>query len=162
MLVVAQPAEACDTIPNPPTNETNRTGKWMVLIARNNCSYELKIRMAQAALFDAAIVHNVGSDDIFPMSANNSTGIFIPSVFVSENSGLLLRKFYANNNYYLIINSEVPFNLPHLLVPFAIVVGICFIVMIIFMVCFTYYLLAYFIHLKCYHYVLGGEIYKRT
>lgn len=142
MLVVAQPIDACVSIQKPPLNETNRTGKWVVVIARNNCSYERKIRMAQAALFDAAIVHNVASEDIFPMSANNSDGIFIPSVFVSENSGLLLRKFYANNNYYLIINSEVPFNLPHLLVPFAIVVGICFIVMIIFMV--RYFLLLEF------------------
>lgn len=134
MVVAAEPMYACEPIHKPPFNETNRTGKWVVLIARNNCSYELKVRMAQASLYDAAIIHNVGSDDIFPISANNSDGIFIPSVFVSETSGNLLKMLYANRKYYIIINSEVPFNLPHLLVPFAIVVGICFIIMIIFMV----------------------------
>lgn len=81
------------------------------------------------------IVHNVRSDKLEPMSAKNSTGINIPSVFVSESKGTLLRELYANPDYFVIINNEIPFNIQtHLLLPFAIVVGICFVVMIIFMV----------------------------
>lgn len=135
MLVNANPPEACSKIDAPPTNETNKTGKWIVLISRNRCSYEVKVRMAQSADFDAVIVYNVGSDTLVPMMANNSTGIHIPSVFVGETHGLLLGQLYANSDFYLIINSDIPFNInTHLLLPFAIVVGICFIVMIVFMV----------------------------
>lgn len=68
------------------------------------------------------------------MNAQNGTGIFIPSVFVGETSGLALKTF-ATPDYYVVITGESPFNIQtHLLIPFAIVVGICFIVMIVFMV----------------------------
>lgn len=134
MLVRAEPIHACEKIARPPNIE-NRTGKWVVLISRNNCSFETKVRMAQAAFFDGVIVHNVHSDALEPMSANNSTGIHIPSVFVGETAGIVLRTVYARPEFFIIINSEIPFNInTHLLLPFAIVVGICFIVMIVFMV----------------------------
>lgn len=68
------------------------------------------------------------------MSAENTTGIYIPSVFVGETSGIALKGF-ALPDYYVVITGDSPFNIQtHLLIPFAIVVGICFIVMIVFMV----------------------------
>lgn len=130
----AEPVDACKSIKPPPDIDTG-IGKWVVLIARSNCTFEEKIRNAQAANYDGVIVHNVGSDKLEPMSAKNATGIEIPSVFISESKGVLLRELYANPNYFVIINDLVPFNIQtHLLLPFAIVVGICFVVMIIFMV----------------------------
>lgn len=69
------------------------------------------------------------------MSAKNSSGIVIPSVFVSQSSGVMLSTVYANWDYVAVITAEAPFNIPtHLLIPFAIVVGICMVVMIVFMV----------------------------
>lgn len=135
MIVYADPPDACTPIKKPPPDWENRTGKWIVLIARYNCSFEEKIRMAQNATYDGAIVHNVRSDKLEPMSAQNSTGIHIPSVFISESKGLYIKQLYANPSYFVIINNEIPFNIQtHLILPFAIVVGICFITMIIFMV----------------------------
>jgi E3 ubiquitin-protein ligase RNF13 len=71
-----------------------------------------------------------------PMSAKNPEDIFIPSVFVGEEAGLILKDRYQyDHGYFVVINDEVPFNInTHLLLPFAIVVGICFLVMVVFMV----------------------------
>lgn len=71
-----------------------------------------------------------------PMSAKNPFGIHIPSVFVAADTGLIIKNNYQyTNDYFVVINSEQPFNIDtQLLLPFAIVVAICFIVMIVFMV----------------------------
>lgn len=102
----------------------------------------MKVRNAQAAGYDAAIIYNVHSEQLVPMSAKNSTGIYIPSVFVSQSSGLLLEAIYTDvQKFFIVITGESPFNIQtHLLIPFAIVVGICFLVMIIFMVRSTRFL----------------------
>lgn len=136
MVVYADPPDGCKSLPKHP-DVPEYFGKWIILIARspNNCSFEHKVRMAQNVSYDGVIVHNVGSDSLEPMSAKNSEGINIPSVFVSETTGNIMRQLYCNADYFIIINSEMPFNInTHLLLPFAIVVGICFIVMVIFMV----------------------------
>lgn len=71
-----------------------------------------------------------------PMSAKDPIGITIPSVFVSEITGLIIKENYLfNKEYFVLINDDLPFNInTHLLVPFAIVVGICFLIMLTFMV----------------------------
>lgn len=70
------------------------------------------------------------------MSAKDQVGITISSVFVNEISGLIIKANYLyTRQYYVLINDDLPFNInTHLLLPFAIVVGICFLVMVIFMV----------------------------
>ncbi|KAF5271323.1 hypothetical protein FQA39_LY08121 [Lamprigera yunnana] len=136
MLTYADPPDACTSLKGPP-DYVDYKGKWIVLISRSpeNCSFEHKVRMAQNASYDGVIVHNIGSDELEPMFAKNKTGIFIPSVFVSETTGRILQSVYCTPSYFVIVNSEVPFNFnSNLLIPFAIVVGICFIVMVIFMV----------------------------
>lgn len=62
-MVYADPPTACQDIKGPP-NLANYTGLWIVLIARMNCSFETKIRSAERANYDLAIVHNVGSDEL--------------------------------------------------------------------------------------------------
>ncbi|XP_046609835.1 E3 ubiquitin-protein ligase RNF13-like isoform X3 [Neodiprion virginianus] len=134
MVVYADPPTACNPIAEPP-NIPNYVGKWIVLIARLNCTFEEKIRMAQAANYDAAIIHNIGSNEIEQMSAENPSGIGIPSVFVGEDTGVYLRSEYLYDQYFILINDDLPFNInTRLLLPFAIVVGICFLVMVIFMI----------------------------
>lgn len=151
MLLYADPPTGCEPMKPPPNNTENETGKWVVLVPRYNnkinCSFEEKVRYAQRANYDAVIVHNINSSQLVPMSAKNSTGIVIPSVFVSASSGMAL-KSYTHPPYFIVITGEAPFNIQtHLLIPFAIVVGICFIVMIIFMVSklFVYYLFKMFL-----------------
>jgi len=136
MVVYADPPDACKSLQKHP-DIPSYNGKWIILISRspNNCSFEHKVRMAQNVSYDGVIVHNVGSDALEPMSAKNKIGITIPSVFVSETTGSIMKQLYCNADYFIIINSEMPFNInTHLLLPFAIVVGICFIVMVIFMI----------------------------
>lgn len=70
------------------------------------------------------------------MSAKDPMGITIPSVFVSEITGLILKQNYLYDHlYFVLINDDLPFNInTHLLLPFAVVVGLCFLAMVIFMV----------------------------
>jgi len=70
------------------------------------------------------------------MSAKDPKGISIPSVFVGEEAGLILKANYQyKSNYFVVINSDLPFNINvHLLLPFAIVVGICFFILLVFVV----------------------------
>lgn len=70
------------------------------------------------------------------MSANNDDGINIPSVFVGEfTSRFIIEEYQYSDGYALIINDELPFNInTHLIIPFTIVVGLCFIIMVGFMI----------------------------
>lgn len=135
-LVVGKPEDGCSPLAKPPVDTDNFTGKWIVLVARYNCSFEVKVRNAQAAGFDCAIVHNVNSSELETMSAKNPDGITIPSVFVSELAGEILGEEYIyTNRYYIMVNGDLPFNInTHLLLPFAIVVVLCLIVILIFMI----------------------------
>lgn len=63
MVVYADPPTACHKIQAPPNN-TKYNGNWIVLIRRYNCSFEIKVRMAQQAGYDAAIVHNVNGNEL--------------------------------------------------------------------------------------------------
>uniref|UniRef100_A0A336MYN0 CSON006470 protein n=1 Tax=Culicoides sonorensis TaxID=179676 RepID=A0A336MYN0_CULSO len=133
LAIKGNPENGCGKI-EPPPNITIRHLQWCVVVARYNCSFEAKIRNAQAAGYDAVIVHNVGSNELEPMSAGNDNGIVIPAVFVGESTGKIINYNYQwNEDFALLINNESPFNInTHLLLPFTVVVGLCFITMIIF------------------------------
>lgn len=135
MAIYANPPSACQKIQAPP-NITDYNGNWIVLIRRYNCSFEIKVRMAQEAGYDAVIVHNVNSNELEPMSAKDPVGILIPAVFVGDVTGLIIKENYLYDQlYFLLINDDLPFNInTHLLLPFAIVVGICFLIIVIFMI----------------------------
>ncbi|XP_012526293.1 E3 ubiquitin-protein ligase RNF13 [Monomorium pharaonis] len=135
MVVYSDPPTACRKI-QPPPNDTDYNSNWIVLIRRYNCSFELKVRMAQEAGYDAAIIHNVNSNELEPMSAKDPVGIMIPSVFVSDITGVVIKENYLYDQlYFVLINDDLPFNInTHLLLPFAIVVGICFLIIVIFMI----------------------------
>ncbi|KAJ8733687.1 hypothetical protein PYW07_014238 [Mythimna separata] len=136
LLVEGEPADGCSPLAKPPAMVDNFTGKWIVLLARYNCSFEVKVRNAQTAGYDCAIVHNVNSSDLETMSAKNADGIVIPSVFVSDHAGLLLADEYVyTSGFYIMVNGDLPFNInTHLLLPFAIVVVLCLLVILVFMI----------------------------
>lgn len=69
------------------------------------------------------------------MSAKNADDIRIPAIFVGETSGRILKSYQYMSNFYFILNDDLPFNInTHLILPFSIVVGLCFIIMIGFMI----------------------------
>ncbi|KAI5714442.1 hypothetical protein M8J76_017162 [Diaphorina citri] len=83
-LRAASPADGCtEMVP------ADRDSLF-VIIKRYGCTFEQKVRNAQAANFSAVIVHNVDSNALIHMPYTNKTGILIPAVFVSEETGELL------------------------------------------------------------------------
>ncbi|XP_049531667.1 E3 ubiquitin-protein ligase RNF13 isoform X2 [Anopheles darlingi] len=129
----ADPADGCSAM-RPPPNVTS--SKFAVVIARYNCSFEEKVRNAQLAGYAMVIVHNVGSNDLEHMSANHPQDLIIPSVFVGESSGRgIIESYLYDHDYALVITDDIPFNISNnLIIPFAIVVGLCFIIMVLFMI----------------------------
>ncbi|KAM6216708.1 E3 ubiquitin-protein ligase ZNRF4 [Rhynchocyon petersi] len=84
-LMEAKPANACQPIERPPTGNGSLVA--IVLIRRFDCTFYLKVLHAQRAGFEAAIVHNVHSDDLVSMAhvyEDLREQIAIPSVFVGE------------------------------------------------------------------------------
>lgn len=139
--VRASPLDGCSEMVGPPENvssteEPTIPARFAVIIARYNCSFEDKVRNAQKAGYAAVIVHNVGSNDLERMSANHAEDIIIPSVFIGESNGMyIIESFLYPLSYDLIITDDIPFNINNnLIIPFAIVVGLCFIIMVCFMV----------------------------
>lgn len=139
--VRASPIDGCSEMDGPPDNVTSMgtpgvPARFAVIIARYNCSFEDKVRNAQKAGYVAVIVHNVGSNDLERMSANHAEDIIIPSVFIGESNGMyIIESFLYPLSYELVITDDVPFNINNnLIIPFAIVVGLCFVIMVFFMV----------------------------
>ncbi|KAH8382654.1 hypothetical protein KR009_004651 [Drosophila setifemur] len=125
----------CDRLSRPPHANYPPSAKFVALVSRGgNCTFEKKVRVAQNASYSAVIVYNNEGDDLEPMSADNHTGIHIPSVFVGHNTGNALATYFTPNAV-LIINDELPFNInTQLILPFSILIGVCFIVMVIYMI----------------------------
>lgn len=107
------------------------------------------MRNAQNASFDGVIVYNKLSNELEIMSAADDSDIFIPSVFVGKSAGniILGDYLYTNGNaplgprdnqfnyfvlgFALVLNDDFPFNInTHLIIPFCIVVGLCFVIMV--------------------------------
>jgi E3 ubiquitin-protein ligase RNF13 len=90
------------------------------------------VRQAQNASFDAVIVYNLDSDELEIMSASDDSDIFIPSLFVGQTSGSIISYDYSYpKQFFLILNDDFPFNInTHLIIPFCVVVGMCFIIMV--------------------------------
>ena len=68
LVVYADPPTACQDIKGPPNSSEYDGNNWIVLIARLNCTFEVKIRNAQRAGYSAAIVHNVNSNELGKIS----------------------------------------------------------------------------------------------
>uniref|UniRef100_A0A182SYX2 RING-type domain-containing protein n=1 Tax=Anopheles maculatus TaxID=74869 RepID=A0A182SYX2_9DIPT len=130
----SDPPDGCSEMRPAP----NVTSKFAVVIARYNCSFEVKVRNAQQAGYAMVIVHNVGSNDLEHMSANHPQDLLIPSVFVGESGGRsIIEAYLYDRDYALVITDDIPFNISNnLIIPFAIVVGLCFIIMRVLQVLF--------------------------
>ncbi|KAG8378412.1 hypothetical protein BUALT_Bualt08G0134700 [Buddleja alternifolia] len=91
-LYVAEPLKACSPLTNKIVPKINDTKSPFVLIIRGECSFDDKVRIAQAAGFKAAIIYDDENSDLVAM-AGNSAGIKINAVFVSKSSGETLAKY---------------------------------------------------------------------
>jgi E3 ubiquitin-protein ligase RNF13 len=72
---------------------------------------------------------------IEPMSGEDADDINISAVFIGQDDGLTILSHYQyEKGYKLLLTDELPFNINSYLLPFAIVVAICFVVMLVFMI----------------------------
>ncbi|KAK6939766.1 Zinc finger, RING-type [Dillenia turbinata] len=98
-LYLADPVDACSTLTNKvdPASSTPA----FALIIRGGCGFEDKVEKAQAAGFKAAIVYDDQDDGLLVAMAGNSAGIKIHAVFVSKESGEVLKKYAGLTNIEL-------------------------------------------------------------
>lgn len=73
---IAEPLDACSLLTNEIVSSMNGTRYPFVLIIRGGCSFEDKIRRAQAAGFEAAIVYDNGTSDLVASNLLFSSNLF--------------------------------------------------------------------------------------
>ncbi|XP_069572503.1 E3 ubiquitin-protein ligase RNF167 [Brachyistius frenatus] len=138
VLVVSRPLNGCTPMdpppPLPPSYDANTT-KFVALIRRYDCNFDLKVLHAQQAGYDAAIVHNMYSETLLNMNYSNETiaeQIEIPSVFTSYYASQILKNFIIpEQGAYVILKPEFAFPLSYYLIPFTGVVGMIIVVMFV-------------------------------
>ncbi|XP_062309397.1 E3 ubiquitin-protein ligase RNF167 [Osmerus eperlanus] len=141
LLVESRPLNGCTPIQPPPPlpspSDANAT-KFIVLIRRYDCNFDIKVLHAQQAGFSAAIVHNMYADTLLNMGYSNDTiaeEIEIPSVFTSYYASQILRNFIIpERGAYVILKPEFAFPLSYYLIPFTGVVGMIILVMVVIMI----------------------------
>lgn len=99
----------------------------------------LQMKYAMKAGYDGMIVYNVETANRknFTLSHFAAINAFegIPAVLISNEDGMALKnKFVHDKGYYIIVTPDFPQNLISYLLPFALVIGICLLIMISFMV----------------------------
>jgi len=113
--------------------DAGATTRWIAMIARyGGCNFEEKVRHATRANYSAVIVYNVGSNKLVPMAGSDDT--LIPSVFIGgDDAQVLLAKYtYPKRpDLRIVVTDDHPFDINAYLLPFAIVVGICFVIVLI-------------------------------
>ncbi|XP_032830826.2 E3 ubiquitin-protein ligase RNF13-like [Petromyzon marinus] len=136
-LVYARPANACQPIAPPPHNST-AASTFIVLVRRYDCNFDVKVLNAQKAGFKAAIVHNVDSNQLLSMGTSDADiwkKIDIPSVFVGQSTAnLLLEEFVYDVGGHVVLTPDFSIPLEYYLIPFLVIVGICFILLVVFLV----------------------------
>ncbi|KAM9729705.1 E3 ubiquitin-protein ligase RNF167 [Menidia menidia] len=136
ILVASRPLNGCVAMDPPPLlpppYDANTT-KFVALIRRFDCNFDIKVLNAQQAGYSAAIIHNVNSEALLSMNFSNYTiadQIEIPSVFTSFHASQTLRSLInPEQGVYVILKPEFAFPLSYYLIPFTGVVGMIIVVM---------------------------------
>lgn len=141
-LMKAKPLHACSPIAPPPVIAPEPgipPLHWIAIIRRSEsgtkgeeCTFQDKVKAAMAANYSAAIIYNYKNDELIPMGGESDD--LIPSVFIGFSDGNKILEHYTftagNREYVVRITDNAPFDINAYLLPFAIVVGICFIIML--------------------------------
>uniref|UniRef100_A0A8C4QUC6 PA domain-containing protein n=1 Tax=Eptatretus burgeri TaxID=7764 RepID=A0A8C4QUC6_EPTBU len=140
LSVLRNPEElwnGCSPIKPPPQDINETVLRFVALIRRHHCSFDKKVLHAQQAGFRVAIVYNVKSDHLLTMKTSNATmrkNINIPSVFVGQTTATLLSDYTYDTGSWLLLTPEFTIPMEYYLIPFLAIVGISFLLLVIFMV----------------------------
>lgn len=70
-----------------------------------------------------------------PMAGQDADDIDITAIFVGQDDGLtLLAQYHFDKGYKLLLTDDLPLNINNYLIPFEVVVGVCFLTMLLFIV----------------------------
>ncbi|CAG0922716.1 unnamed protein product [Notodromas monacha] len=135
--IFAVPADACHAIQPAPIEDFDLKSRknWIAVIKKGGvCDYKTKIFNAMLANYSAAIIYNVGSNrlELMRCLGVGCSGL-IPSIFIGADDGMFLST-YESTKYILHLTDELPFDLNKYLLPFAIVVGVSFMILLLFMI----------------------------
>ncbi|XP_027040514.1 E3 ubiquitin-protein ligase RNF13-like [Pocillopora damicornis] len=140
VVFLANPKDACTEVMHKSSYPNiSYDGNVFLLIDFGHCKSFQKGIEATRGGFDAAIIRSLTSDEVDPIDEGEIDDVDLPVVFVGKRTGEILE----NNDFENLPNSRVyltPQQLPPLLsyefymIPFAIIVGICFILMAMFMI----------------------------
>ncbi|XP_009899470.2 E3 ubiquitin-protein ligase ZNRF4 [Dryobates pubescens] len=93
-LMEVRPPKACHAIENPPAPRT-ASEIYVALIKAGECSFVQKVLHAQQAGYQIAVVHNVGSEQLITMRAEDKEMeqlVKIPSLFTGQSASLHLQR----------------------------------------------------------------------
>ncbi|XP_017292452.1 E3 ubiquitin-protein ligase RNF167 [Kryptolebias marmoratus] len=141
VLVVSKPLNGCTAMDPPPKDlpvYNANTTRFIALIKRFDCNFDIKVLNAQQAGYSAVIVHNVYSDILLNMNYSNITiaeQIQIPSVFTSYHAAKMLKELLIPEaGAYVILKPDFSFPIAYYLIPFTAVVGMVIIVMCVILI----------------------------
>jgi len=100
-IVPMEPSTCCGSTCSLRGGSTHRDAQsdgWIALIARGNCSFVQKVLNAQQAGASAVVVSNNRGHDQLVIMGGSSNHVNIPAVFVSEDSGKLLRQYLDDSS----------------------------------------------------------------
>lgn len=137
IIVLAEPPDACTTVEEP-TFLTNFTlFKFVLINGSGSCTLMTKMQNVATAGFNVAVLYDRNTLlRIIPPPHGPVFGI--PCVFISYDDWVKIQKYYTYNNksldnYILMIIPN--YNISYYMMLFAVVIGVCFVVMVLFMIC---------------------------
>ncbi|XXG40325.1 hypothetical protein AAC387_Pa01g1070 [Persea americana] len=92
-LHLADPLDACSSLRKSFGFEAEADQPRFALIERGNCPFEVKVKHAQAAGFQAAIVYDDADHRNLVSMIGSPEGIQVHAVFISKRAGEILSKF---------------------------------------------------------------------
>ncbi|XP_032232424.2 E3 ubiquitin-protein ligase RNF13 isoform X1 [Nematostella vectensis] len=133
--VLASPKNACSTV-QPIKSKSNMF--WFLVIEDGGCSFGEKAYMAQKGEYDAAIIYSLTSDKIIDMESDEygRKADEIVAIHIGKTAAKELTRIdvLARNNIVITPQNLLLWNVEVYIIPFAIIVGICFVLMGLFMI----------------------------
>ncbi|XP_040569750.1 E3 ubiquitin-protein ligase RNF13-like [Lepeophtheirus salmonis] len=126
-----QPLDGCTAIEEAPNRQEEDPLWFVILVRSSNCTFSEKVKAATKGNYSGAIIYNNNSDKVLHMGGTGS--YLTPSVFIGLTDGeVILHKYlyYQSANASVTLYPDDPFDLNVYLLPFAIVIGICFLLML--------------------------------